>query len=371
MAGASEILSQRALNRALLARQLLLKRSTMGVKETIAHLVGMQAQEPFPPYTGLWTRLERFDPEALAQLLLDRAVVRIVTLRGTVHLHTANVCLEIRPLVQPQLTRLLLNGSVYGKGLQGLDLAEVVAAGRGHLEAEPMTMAQLRPLLGERWPDRNPADLGAAVHYLTPLVQLPPRALWGKKGRAVVTTAEAWLGEPLHPEPSIEALARRYLAAFGPASVADFHAWSGLTRQGEVFERLRPDLVTVRDERDRELFDLPGAPRPGPETPAPIRFIPEFDNLLLAHADRTRVISDEHRKRLWTVNGLVPGTVLIDGIVQAAWKLRKEKQTATLTITAFAPLSPAQRHELEREGERLLGFAATEAASRQITIDPM
>jgi hypothetical protein len=353
----------------LLARQLLLERSSMRAVKTIEHLVGMQAQEPFPPYFGLWTRLEGFDPEELARLLTGREAVRIVTMRGTVHLLTAQDSLEIRPLVQPALTRMLLNGSSYGKGLRDLDLEAVITAGRTLLEAEPMPMVPLRRLLAEQWPDRDPADLGAAVHYLAPLVQLPPRAVWGKRGRPVVTTAEAWLGEPLRANPSIEQLVRRYLAAFGPASVADFHAWSGLTRQGDAFERLRPELLTFRDGRGRELFDLPDAPRPDPDTPVPVRFLPEFDNLLLSHADRTRVISDEHRKRLWTVNGMVPGTLLIDGAVGASWKLRQERKTATLTVTPFVPLTIAQRREIEQEGGRLLGFAAPQVQARELLIE--
>jgi hypothetical protein len=363
------MLSQRALNRALLARQMLLERVEMSVGEAIAHLVGMQAQEPFPPYFGLWTRLAGFEPEELSRLLIERKAVRLVTLRGTVHLHTAEDCLDIRPLVQEQLTRLLLTGSIYGKGLQGIDLDAVVAAGRAHLDAEPMPMAALRARLAEQWPDRAPADLGAAVHYLAPLVQLPPRAVWGQRGRPVLTTAEQWLSRPLNPHPSMEQLVKRYLAAFGPASVADFQAWSGLTRQGDVFARLRPELISFRDERGRELFDLPEAPRPDADTPAPIRFMPEFDNLLLGHADRTRVISEEHRKRLWTVNGLVPGTILIDGIVQGSWKLRQDKQCATLTLTPFISLTPEQRRELEDEGEDLFSFAAEPAQDRVMAFE--
>jgi hypothetical protein len=158
----------------------------------------------------------------------------------------------------------------------------------------------------------------------------------------------------------------RYLAAFGPASVQDAQAWSGLTRLRPVFDRLRPRLCTFRDERGRELFDLPDAPRPDPEIPAPPRLLPEWDNLLLSHADRTRVIAEEHRRAIWSNNGIVPGTLLLDGFVSGTWKLTREKASATLRIRPFAPLTTADRVATEEEGARLLAFAAEDAAPRDV-----
>jgi hypothetical protein len=153
----------------------------------------------------------------------------------------------------------------------------------------------------------------------------------------------------------------RYLGAFGPASVADVQTWSGLTRLGEVVDRLRPGLRTFRDEQGRELFDLPDAPRPDPGTPAPVRLVAEFDNLILSHADRTRVISDLGRQRIATPNGVFPGTVLVDGFAAGMWRITRSRGSAVLTIEPFGPLPDADRDAVTAEARRLLVFAAPEA----------
>jgi hypothetical protein len=152
----------------------------------------------------------------------------------------------------------------------------------------------------------------------------------------------------------------RYLAAFGPASAADVRTWSGLTGLREVLDRLRPCLVTFRDDRGRELFDLPDAPRPDPETPAPPRFLPEYDNVFLSHADRSRIVADEHRARLMTVNGVGPGTFLVDGFIRGTWRIKSTKEGATLLIDPLEPLSGHDRDALAEEGARLLAFAAAD-----------
>jgi len=164
-------------------------------------------------------------------------------------------------------------------------------------------------------------------------------------------------------------LVTRYLAAFGPATVADIQAWSGLTRLKEVVERLRPRLRAFRDESGRELFDLPDAPRPNPDMPAPVRFLPEFDNVLLSHADRSRIISEEHRKQVFTVNGQVRGTILIDGFVNGMWKITQAKGEATLSIESFGHLSKKDRTSLTEEGLRLLNFVAHNVERREIRFD--
>jgi Winged helix DNA-binding domain len=364
----NEVLSQRALNRALLARQLLLERSPMPVPEALERLVGMQAQAPMPPYYGLWTRLIDFQPESLSQLLLDREAVRIVLMRGTVHLVTARDCRFLRPVLQPALKQWLLNNSLYGKDLTGIDLAALEAAGRQVVDEKPVTLADLGKRLQAQWPDRNSDSLGQAIRALAPLVQVPPRGIWGKGGLAKCTTAESWLGQSMRDDASNDELVVRYLAGFGPATVADAQTWSGLKKLSDAFERLRPQLITFRDERGRELFDLPDAPRPDPATPAPIRFLPPWDNLLLSHADRTRVIADDRRKQIWTVNGIVPGTILIDGYVAGTWSIKQAKKTASLHIDQFGALSPADRAEIEEEGERLLLFADPKATNTELHI---
>ncbi|WP_461079444.1 winged helix DNA-binding domain-containing protein [Streptomyces deserti] len=351
---AAAVLGTRALNRATLDRQLLLRRSPMSAEAAVAHLVGLQAQNVKPPYYALAARLDGFTPEALSRLMADRAVVRIVTLRSTIHTHTAEDCLTLRPLVQPAREREL---GIFRKGLAGVDLDRLAALARDLVEAEPRTMKQLREALLEEWPDADPQALGIAARCTLPLVQVTPRGLWGRSGQVALTTAEHWLGRPAEPAPEPDAVVLRYLAAFGPASVKDMQTWAGLTRLREAFERLRPQLLTFRDEHGVELFDLPNAPRPDPDTPAPPRFLPEFDNLLLSHADRTRVIPPEHWGRAWQGN-LVHCTLLVDGFLAGVWRLEKD----ALVIEPFGRLSKAQRDAVTAEGERMLAVLHPESS---------
>ena len=360
------MLGQRALNRATLERQMLLRRRRLPADEALEHLVGMQAQAPSPPYVGLWTRLEGFRPDNLARLILDRSAVRIALMRNTVHLVTARDCLRLRPLTQPVIDRGLHASRADHKGLEGVDLEALVAAGRALLEERPRTAKQLGELLKERWPERDPASLARAIRHLVPLVQVPPRGVWGKSGPAAHAPAESWLGRPLDPDPSLDEMVVRYLGAFGPATVKDVQTWSGLTRLGEVTERLRPRLVTFRDEDGKELFDLPDAPRPDPDEPAPPRFLPEFDNLILSHADRTRVIADDHRRAIASKNGTVPAAVLVDGFVRGTWKTERTGRKATLVIESFEPLSEGNRDALAEEGERLVRFVEENAEKFEI-----
>jgi hypothetical protein len=337
---------------------MLLRRQTLPAKEAIEHLVGMQAQAPNPPYVGLWTRLEAFHPDQLARLILDRRAVRVALMRNTVHLVSARDCLALRPLVQPVIDRGLYANRANREGLEGVDTEALSAAGRALLEERPRTAKELGELLRERWPERDPASLARAVRHLVPLVQVPPRGVWGRSGQTTHTTAEAWLGRPLEPDPSLEEMVVRYLGAFGPATVKDVQTWSGLTRLGELVDRLRPRLSAFRDERGRELFDLPDAPRPGPDTPAPPRFVPEFDNLILSHADRARVIADEYRKAIASKNGMVPATFLVDGFVRGTWKTERIREKVTLAIEPFETLSKEERDALAEESERLVRFLA-------------
>ncbi len=337
-----EVLSLRALNRSLLDRQMLLRRATLPaagtraerVIETIEHLAGLQAQAPFPPYYGLWSRLEGFRPEDLAKLILDRGV------------------------------------SVLGKQLTGVDTGALAAAGRDLVEERPRTFSELGALLSQRWPGYPAAALAQTIRAMVPLVQVPPRAVWGAAGQAAHTSAESWLGRPMDASPRLEQLVTRYLAAFGPATVRDIQAWSGLTRLGEITDRLRPALRTFRDERGSELFDLPDAPRPGPDTPAPVRLVAEFDNLILSHADRTRVISEQNRMRLFTKNGIFPGTVLVNGFAAGIWRLDRSKAAAVLTIELFDPVSRRDRDAVTSEAERMLGFAVPDVPAHQIHFVP-
>jgi len=361
-----ETLRLRALNRALLERQLLVRRSPLSTLEALEHLVGMQAQAPDPPYVGLWTRLEGFHPDELVRLITSRSAVRIALMRNTVHLVSARDCLKLRPLVQPVLDRGLHANRAHRAGIEGVDIEALVAAGRALLEERPRTARELGMHLQERWPGRDAVSLARAIRHLVPLIQVPPRGLWGRSGPAAHTTAEAWLGRPLDPDPSLEEMVQRYLEAFGPATVKDVQTWSGLTRLGEVTDRLRSHLRTFRDEHGRELFDLPDAPRPDPDAPAPPRFLPEFDNLILSHADRTRIIADDHRRVIASKNGMVPATVLVDGFVRGTWKIERTRGKATLVIEPFEPLARKDREALAEEGERLIRFTGAGAEPFEI-----
>ncbi|MFC4913319.1 winged helix DNA-binding domain-containing protein [Actinomadura gamaensis] len=357
------VLGRRELNRALLARQLLLRRHRMGALETVEHLVGMQAQAPNPPYLGLWTRLEEFDFDEPGRLLHERKAVRMVLMRGTLHLVSARDAVALRPITQTILDGYLRTQR--GRDLDGVDLGELREYVRELLAAAPLTDKEVRTALAERFPGHDAERLNWAARCMLPLVQVPPRGVWGSSGLARHTTLDAWLDEPF-AEPDAERLVRRYLAAFGPATVRDAQHWSGLTRLDEVFARLAPELVTFEDENGRVLYDLPDAPRPDADVEAPVRFVPEFDNLTLSHADRARIVSEEHRKRLFTVNGIIRAAVLVDGFVQGMWKAEAKRGAATLRIEEFAPIPAAAREELTAEGLRLLEAAYPKAADREV-----
>ena len=364
------VLTPRALNRALLQRQGLLARSDSSAVDMIERLVGMQAQEPEDPYAALWSRLNEFDVSELSGLIAHRLAVRAGLMRATIHLVSARDCLAFHPITQPVLARSFT--SPFGRGLADADVREVAAAGLELLAERPRTRAELSRLLAPRWPDADPLSLAYAVTLNAPLVQVPPRGLWGETGQATWAPAETWLNQELDRDPSTDALVLRYLAAFGPATVADVRTWCGLTGLRDVIDRLRPGLRTFRDERGRELFDVPDAPLPDPDTAAPPRFLPEYDNVVLSHDDRSRMF-----------NGLGPGppfprgralgALLVDGFYRANWHLTEADGVATLTIDRFAR-QPGEGSdtvdEITDEGMRLVAFISPDIGERRVEFVP-
>ncbi|MEW1667446.1 winged helix DNA-binding domain-containing protein [Streptomyces albidoflavus] len=350
------VLSTRALNRATLARQLLLDRSGLRPLEAVAHLGGLQAQEPQEPYVGLHARLRAFDPAELSALLVDRQVVRTHLMRRTVHLVTADDVLAWRGRHEAMLRQRVLG--VYRDELADVDLEELAEAGRRVMaDGRPRTMAEVAAELADRWPGPGKRALGEmVVAALVPVVQLPPRGLWRQKAGVRNLPLAAWLGRDLAPppvaggdDPAGEALVRRYLAAYGPAASADLRAWCGLAGLPAAVAAVRDELITFRDERGRLLLDLPDAPRPDPDTPAPVRFLPAFDNAVLGYHDRTRIIDDAHR-------GLsVAGerVVLVDGRVAATWEAG---ETGAVTVRPLGRLAGVERDEVVEEGQGVALF---------------
>ncbi|MFE9387221.1 winged helix DNA-binding domain-containing protein [Streptomyces sp. NPDC007025] len=357
------VLDNRTLNRATLARQLLLEPSDMPVLDTIAHLGGLQAQAPQEPFVGLWSRLRAFDPTALSDLLTERRAVRMHLMRRTVHLVSAEDALAWRTRFDGMLHQRTLG--VHRSVLEGVDLDELAAAGRAVLaDGEPRTMAGLVEALADRRPGRDKRALGEIlVAALVPVVQVPPRGLWRTRAGVRNVLLSSWLGREAAPpapdgsDPVGRALVRRYLAAHGPAASADLRAWCGLSGLPAAVSALREELVSFRDERGRELLDLPDAPRPDPGTPAPVRFLPAFDNAVLGYHDRSRIIDDVHR-------GLsVAGerVVLVDGRVSATWHTGSAD---TVSVSPLRGLSAAERTAVAEEAERLARLLSWDGSAR-------
>jgi hypothetical protein len=362
----SSTITRRELNRALLARQLLIERASMTALEAIEHLVGMQAQSPNTPYVGLWSRVDGFKLEDLSALYRSREVVRIAVMRSTIHLVSSRDCIALRSVLQPVIHRLFNGG--YAKMLRGIDLDEMAAFGRKAVETKAMTFSELSQHLATRWPGRDRNALSYALRALVPLVQVPPRGIWGESGLSAHTSAESWITLESPLTMPVEDLVRRYLAAFGPASVRDFQAWSGLTRMRDTFEAMSPGLLRLHSDDGQELFDIPGALRPKGDDEVPVRFLPEFDNTLLSHFDRSRIIADDFRKYVYTINGQIPGTVLLDGFVRGRWRIERDKTKATLKIERFDRWSPDEKESVIDEGQRLLTFAAAASPTRRVTV---
>jgi hypothetical protein len=249
------------------------------------------------------------------------------------------------------------------------DTDAVLREARRLFAERPRTFNELRADLIALFPDADERAMGYFVRTQIPLVTIPAEHDWSYRADACFGLAEDWLGEPLPRAARPHDLVLRYLAAFGPASAADVGAWSALRGLTPVLEDLRPQLRIFRDERKRELFDLPDGPRPLEDTPAPARFVADFDNLVLSHADRSRVIADEHRKAVVTKNGLVLPTILVDGFVAGTWKVTRTRKTVTLTVTPFSALPTRAREELAAESGDLLRFLEPDAPTTDLVFE--
>ncbi|WP_285747164.1 winged helix DNA-binding domain-containing protein [Lentzea sp. NBRC 105346] len=343
------------MNRTLLARQLLLARQDVPVVDAITHLVGLQAQTTTPPYLALWSRLQSFSVDDLSSLIEDRTLVRMTLMRGTLHLVAAPDCAALRPVLQPMLAKGLQNA--YGPQLKSVDLDELVAEADSLLAEGPLTVADLGSRLLERWPDSTARALSFGAQLLSPMVRVPPSGVWGQSAMPSNGSLRQWSGLELPDTAPAGPMIERYLRAFGPASAADIAAWSKLTGLRPHINQL--DLVKYQDPNGRELLDVPDGELTDEDAPAPVRYLPVYDNLLLSHADRTRVMSDEHRKR-WgaTKNGVFPQTFLVDGFVRGTWEIEETKAAATLVLTGYAKVSKRDQQALSREGAALLKFVA-------------
>jgi hypothetical protein len=388
-----QVITTRGLGRALLARQHLLERAPVGVVDAVAHLVALQSQNPSSAYLALHARVAGFRHADLADAMLDRRVVRLALLRDTVHLVTADDALRLWPLLEPMLRRRTIGDTSAGPTLRQVDLDDLARAALDALADEPLAAGPLGERLGATWPGLDERALALGARGILPLVQVTPRGVWGSSMATTWTPAPTWLGrptadvaDPADRDAALADLVRRYLAAYGPATVADVQQWSGLTRLAAVVDRIRPELVEVTHTdppggRPRVLLDLPDAPRPGDDVPAPVRLLPDFENLLLSHADRTRVVPPEVRPALASRNGMPPGTVLVDGLVAGSWVIRRERlprpagtrgkrELARLTVTPLRPWPRGARAEVRAEAERLVRFASDDAHDHAVTLAP-
>lgn len=362
-------LNMRELNRALLARQLLLERRKLRLTNALEHLVGVNAENIDSPYIGLWSRLEDFHFSGLSDLIEQREAGSSRQMRGAMHLTSAADVMVLRPWIQPLLEEQLQDQ--HGETLEGLDLAEVVAVAESALAESPLTVEQLGSALTERWPHHDAEALIQAAEHLLPLIQVSAANTWSSDEEVTSSTVKAWFGRSVDDYAEPDKIVLRYLSVFGPAAIRDAEYWSGLKGLKEVFERLRPQLKTFRDERGKELFDLPNAPRPEADVTAPVRFLPECDNLLLSHADRQRIITDDDAGKVFTTKDSCRATVLIDGYVSGTWSVENKPDAAVLTIQLFRATSGEDDAGLHAEGARLLHAVAPEAAAHKVDIAPV
>jgi hypothetical protein len=355
-----ETLTDRQLNRATLARQWMLERADVAIPDAIAFLLGLQAQTSTGPYQGLWNRLKGFRHEDLTALITDKALLRATTMRTTLHLHTEADMRTIRPVMQAVLDRSWT--STFRKRFADADHDVVHRRGIELLDEGPLTSGALGKRLAETWPNAEPLALAQLLHCRETLIQIPPTRIWGHGGAPLLSRIETWTGEGLHDPIPLPDLVRRYLAAYGPASIMDMQSWSGLTKLAPAFEALKGELIEFIGADGRTLYDLPDALRPDPDTPAPVRFLPEYDNVWLGFADRYRIQPQLAKDRMVLVNGYV-AAYTVDGFIAGNWTMTRSKDLLTITILPFRQLSKTEAAEVDAEA-RAVGTFLTEAKGK-------
>jgi hypothetical protein len=350
-----QVLTDRQLNRATLARQWMLERSDVAIPDAIAFLLGLQAQTSAGPYQALWNRLAGFRHQDLTPLIEDKCLLRATSMRTTLHLHTADDMRSIRPVMQPVLDRTW--SSTFRKRVGSADRAEVHKRGVELLDQSPLTSGELGKRLAETWADAEPLALAQVLHCSETLIQIPPTRVWGHGGPPLLSRIENWAGAPVGPAIALPDLVRRYLAAYGPASVMDMQNWSGLTKLAPAFEALRGELVEFTGEDGRMLYDIPNGLLPDPDTPAPVRFMPEYDNVWLGFADRYRIQPELARNRMVLVNGYI-AAYTVDGFIAGSWTLKRNKDDIAITILPFRTLTKAETSDVEAEAHAHGAFLA-------------
>ena len=347
------VLTRRELNRALLERQLLLERKALSATKAVERLGGLQAQSTTSPYLSLWTRLEGFERDQLVRALKGRRLVKAIIQRGTLHIVTPSDFWAFST-ARRELGGILWPPS-YAARLPTARLAELAASVAAELEGVEMTFKEVRALLEpHEQPGLSPTFIWRRIQGQASIVHVPPSGIWGYGGHGVYTAAEGTVaGRPPPPEQAFDQLVRSYLAAYGPATKQDIGQWAGIPRIAPIAASLqRQSLRTFRDEQGRILYDLPRAPLPPADTTAPVRLVPRFDDLVLSHADRSRILGDVPPSRIVTNNGLVHATILVDGFVAGTWQLDKGR----VTLEPFAPLRPNDKRALKDEIERVESF---------------
>lgn len=360
-------LTLRELNRAMLARQMLLERAKSDVVTAVTRLAALQAQWAPSPYIALWARVQDFDRAALWKAIEDARIVRARLMRGTLHLVAARDFYAYAVATQ-DLQRGAWNRLQVGRGVDPREVARLAIAFARTPRAKQDVVAHLSERLGQ---------LGGPYRWLiwrfvsahADLVSAPPGGHWEYGGTdAPYVAARHWIEDGARPpeDEAIALLIRRCIGAFGPVTLADIAKFAGQVsaRIRPVLETLRPGLATFTDPAGRLLFDLPKAPRPDADTPAPVRLLPRYDEMLIAYQHRDRVIAAPYRPRMYSKNGIVEASLLVDGAVAGMWALERTKTDAIVRITPFRRLSAKERNAATGEGEALAEFMAPEARSK-------